>query len=341
MEGKPRSSDSAAGATDTRIVKIVLTDDQLECSLDMFPSESAESDAAEPAAALEVMGAEQIQLASHVAARRRTRWARRSTLRPALGLAAALLVIALLDVSAILRRNGVPARSDDVIARVTSTAGAPATPAESQPSSTPAQRTDGTKARGVRPPRGGRSEIAIRSRNVVVATRPPARASQAAPVAVAAPLTTTATTEVVKEPALEPEESRGVVASPPPPAPVAAVQNSSSEAGPSTNMPAITAVLNRYQQAFSRLDAGAAKAVWPSVDVKALGKAFDQLDQQTFDLQACDITAAGARAKADCNGNARYIRKLGNRALRVEPRQWRFTLRQINDEWVIETVDAR
>jgi hypothetical protein len=100
-------------------------------------------------------------------------------------------------------------------------------------------------------------------------------------------------------------------------------------------------VLNRYEHAFSTLDANAAHAVWPSVDVKALGRAFDQLDEQTFALEGCDINVAGARAEAECAGNARYIRKVGNRALRVEPRHWHFRLRQLNAQWVIDAVDAR
>jgi DUF917 family protein len=100
-------------------------------------------------------------------------------------------------------------------------------------------------------------------------------------------------------------------------------------------------VLNRYEQAFSALDANAAHAVWPTVDVKALGRAFDQLDEQTFALEGCNINVAGARAEAECGGNTRYIRKVGNRALRVEPRHWHFRLRQRDDQWVIDAVDAR
>jgi len=99
--------------------------------------------------------------------------------------------------------------------------------------------------------------------------------------------------------------------------------------------------LDRYQNAFSALDANAAHAVWPSVDVKALARAFDQLETQTFDLEGCDISVSGARAEADCSGNARYVRKVGNRALRVEPRRWHFTLRQTNDQWIIDAVAAR
>jgi Zn finger protein HypA/HybF involved in hydrogenase expression len=104
---------------------------------------------------------------------------------------------------------------------------------------------------------------------------------------------------------------------------------------------AIASVLNRYEQAFSALDANAAHDVWPSVNVKALGRAFDQLDEQTFALEGCNINVAGARAEAECAGNARYIRKVGKRDLRVEPRHWHFRLRQLDDQWVIDEVDAR
>jgi hypothetical protein len=103
----------------------------------------------------------------------------------------------------------------------------------------------------------------------------------------------------------------------------------------------VALALNRYEDAFSSLDANAAHAVWPSVDVRALAKAFEQLEEQTFDLEGCDITVAGTQADADCAGNARYVRKVGNRTLRVEPRRWHFKLRQMNDQWVIDAVDAR
>jgi hypothetical protein len=133
------------------------------------------------------------------------------------------------------------------------------------------------------------------------------------------------------------------VASPAPPVttPTPAPSASAPTPAPTADSRAVAVVLNRYQQAFSAMDVGAAHAVWPSVDVKALAKAFDQLEEQTFDLVGCNITVAGIRAEADCGGNASYIRKVGNRAMRVEPRHWRFRLRQANDAWVIDAVDAR
>jgi hypothetical protein len=160
----------------------------------------------------------------------------------------------------------------------------------------------------------------------------------AVPVANSAP-EVPAASSAPAPPALTSAAALSAPSAPPPPAPVSA-----ASAAPTAGLPeprGVTVALNRYQEAFSALDATAAHAVWPNVDVKALAKAFDQLEEQTFDLEGCNITVAGTKAEADCGGNARYIRKIGNRALRVEPRRWHFTLRQTNDQWVIDAVNAR
>jgi hypothetical protein len=99
--------------------------------------------------------------------------------------------------------------------------------------------------------------------------------------------------------------------------------------------------LNRYQQGFNTLDAIAVHDVWPSVDVKALDRAFAQIDEQTFDLQGCRVTVTGPRAEAACSGTASYVRKVGRKAAQLESRQWTFTLRQDSEEWVIDKVDVR
>ena len=104
---------------------------------------------------------------------------------------------------------------------------------------------------------------------------------------------------------------------------------------------AVLLTLYRYQEAFSALDSSAAHAVWPGVDVKALDRAFDQLEQQTFNLQGCNVTVAGTRADASCTGSATYARKVGNRAVREEPRQWHFSLQQRAGQWLIDRVEAR
>jgi hypothetical protein len=102
---------------------------------------------------------------------------------------------------------------------------------------------------------------------------------------------------------------------------------------------AVRAVLDRYQTAFSHLDASIAKAIWPSVDEKALGRAFGQLERQQVLLEGCDVKVVGERAAAACGGRASYVPRVGNKAARVESRRWAFTLRKTGESWIIEAVD--
>ena len=103
----------------------------------------------------------------------------------------------------------------------------------------------------------------------------------------------------------------------------------------------IQRVLEDYRFAFNQLDVDSAHQIWPTVDRKALSRAFDQLEQQDLELETCDVSVTGARAVASCSGTARYVPKVGTRKERIERRQWRFTLRQANGLWVIDSVDAR
>ena len=104
---------------------------------------------------------------------------------------------------------------------------------------------------------------------------------------------------------------------------------------------AIQDVLNQYRDAFNALDARAAHAVWPSVDERALVRAFGSIEEQVFALDRCAIDVKGARAVASCDGSVRYVPKAGNRTARMEPRAWTFNLRAVNDTWSIERVVTR
>ena len=104
---------------------------------------------------------------------------------------------------------------------------------------------------------------------------------------------------------------------------------------------AVQGVLNRYRDAFSALDPSAAKAVWPSADAISLGKAFDRLREQQMVLGPCNISVIGARAVASCEGTVRYVPNVGSRSPRVQRGRWDFTLREVGDDWRIETVKAR
>jgi hypothetical protein len=110
---------------------------------------------------------------------------------------------------------------------------------------------------------------------------------------------------------------------------------------PATETGAIEHVLGRYRSAFNGLDVGAAQEVWPTVNERTLGRAFDRLETQAFSFERCLIGVTGLQAEASCSGTARYVPRIGNKNPHIEPRQWTFSLRKVSDEWLIEAVDAR
>jgi hypothetical protein len=101
----------------------------------------------------------------------------------------------------------------------------------------------------------------------------------------------------------------------------------------------VRSLLQQYVTAFERLDVEAAKAVWPTVDDKALRRAFDQLEAQHLTFQSCGITIEGSGANARCQGQASYRPRIGSHTLRMSPREWTFNLAKANDGWQI--IDAR
>ncbi len=126
-------------------------------------------------------------------------------------------------------------------------------------------------------------------------------------------------------------------------APVAAptVRPRAAEAVPAADpRTAVRAVLARYEAAFSGLDVGAARAVWPSVDDRALSRAFDGLSAQRIALERCDVTVAGSTARAACSGTAEWTPKVGG-GQRRQSRRWAFDLADAGGAWKIVRADAR
>lgn len=103
----------------------------------------------------------------------------------------------------------------------------------------------------------------------------------------------------------------------------------------------IQEILHRYADAYARLDAAAAQAVWPTVDQRALARAFEGLQSQGIQFDHCDLTVAGPDATAACRGRARYVPKVGSRQPLVERRQWTFHLRRGDAGWQIVQAEAR
>jgi hypothetical protein len=104
---------------------------------------------------------------------------------------------------------------------------------------------------------------------------------------------------------------------------------------------AVRDVLARYRVAYEHLDARSAKQIWPSVDERALARAFDGLESQAVTFESCNVVAGDGRAIASCRGNATYVRRVGNKSLQAQSREWTFMLRRAADGWLIQAVQTR
>jgi hypothetical protein len=121
---------------------------------------------------------------------------------------------------------------------------------------------------------------------------------------------------------------------------VAAKVTSASEvAADSSDEHLIRAVLQQYQRALNELDARAASRVYPTVDQRALARAFSHLQAQSITLEDCGVTLASSAAQATCRGVATYVPKVGGGARHLT-REWRFSLARTTDtDWRIQTVN--
>jgi hypothetical protein len=94
-------------------------------------------------------------------------------------------------------------------------------------------------------------------------------------------------------------------------------------------------VLHDYTRAYERLDVQAAKAIYPSVDDRALQRAFEQINGQQLRFASCGVSVKGQDANARCRGEATFRPKVGSRVLRKNDFAWTFDLSRDNDTWQI------
>jgi hypothetical protein len=125
------------------------------------------------------------------------------------------------------------------------------------------------------------------------------------------------------------------------PAPAAAsAPPSASSVDPTRARAAVRGTIERYRSAYERLDAAAARAVWPMVDADALSRAFESLQSQRVSFEDCSVLVAGSTADATCNGRATVVPKIGGGTQTVR-RTWRFKLAQDGDHWLIASATVR
>ena len=101
------------------------------------------------------------------------------------------------------------------------------------------------------------------------------------------------------------------------------------------------ALLQEYTRAYERMDVQAAKAVWPTLDTRALQRAFQQLEAQRVRFARCQIDFMSQHeANAHCRGDYAFTPRVGNRREQLVPREWTFNLAQAEDRWRIVDVNA-
>lgn len=104
---------------------------------------------------------------------------------------------------------------------------------------------------------------------------------------------------------------------------------------------ALARVLGHYEQAYDRLDASSAAAVWPSVDARALSRAFARLQRQDLDFGNCTFSVSASDAAARCAGILRYARRIGDTALKTEQHVWTIEFARAGESWQIVKISAQ
>jgi hypothetical protein len=104
---------------------------------------------------------------------------------------------------------------------------------------------------------------------------------------------------------------------------------------------ALAEVLGHYEQAFDRLDAKGAAAIWPSVDARALSRAFARLRRQDIDFGNCAFLVSASDAAARCAGVLRYAQRVGDSALKTEEHVWTIEFARAGESWQIVRISAQ
>jgi hypothetical protein len=103
---------------------------------------------------------------------------------------------------------------------------------------------------------------------------------------------------------------------------------------------AVRRVLHDYVTAYRELDVDAAAQVWPSVDRRALSRAFSTLKSQELEFETCDVKTDGSDAVVRCRGKLRYVQKIGASTRRTSQQQWLFEMEKLGAAWKIGRVTA-
>jgi hypothetical protein len=169
---------------------------------------------------------------------------------------------------------------------------------------------------------------------LAIAAAPPPAANTAARSEV--PSVPAPSTDVVRTPA--PTSGSEAAA---PEVPLAALTERGGAAAEAAAVEGINTTLRRLQAAYEQRDARLAKAVWPTVNERALARAFEGLRSQNVTFDRCRMSVLSVSADVECRGVMSYVPRVGSQDQRTESRQWRFRVRKGDDQWLITNAEAR
>ena len=199
----------------------------------------------------------------------------------------------------------------------------PAAGAAASPASRAAERLPTPRTVSADPP--GAADHAV----VAARTKPPELAVSIRPLD-AVPLLPAAPPELAVpplKPIAAPETRRAAVLAPATDARLMAAE-------------AVRQTLRRYAHAYGDLDVEATARVWPSVDRRALARAFATIRSQGLTFDSCEIDVTDGQATAHCRGIIRFVPKVGSPTPSSTPQEWQFRMRKSTTDWQIEHVMA-
>ena len=123
--------------------------------------------------------------------------------------------------------------------------------------------------------------------------------------------------------------------------PLAALTERGDAAAEAAAVEGINAALRRLQLAYEQRDARLAKAVWPTVNERALARAFEGLRSQRVTFDRCRMNVLSVSADVECRGVTNYVPRVGSQDQRTESRHWTFRVRKGDDQWLITNAEAR
>jgi hypothetical protein len=103
----------------------------------------------------------------------------------------------------------------------------------------------------------------------------------------------------------------------------------------------LASIVRSYERAYDRLDAAAAAALWPSVDERALARAFARLQTQDLEFDNCTFAVSDNEATAQCAGQLQYSRRIGDPSLKRERHVWTIEFVRTGESWHIVRITAR